>query len=159
MSMDSDEFYKKDQFIYLKNKMIEGDYDSSYCQMKTYFKSPTFEIRPENTYYVSLIFKIKSDSTYIMGYPSPVLVDPTRRMNSNKPLILKRDEIEMFHMSYVRKDIKSKLINSSSKGAFTDVDGFLKMFENYKLGETFFTTHPPGNEKTILVDNIFNIEM
>ena len=159
MSMDSDEFYKKDQFIYLKNKMIEGDYDSSYCQMKTYFKSPTFEIRPENTYYVSLIFKIKSDSTYIMGYPSPVLVDPTRRMNSNNPLILKRDEIEMFHMSYVRKDIKSKLINSSSKGAFTDVDGFLKMFENYKLGETFFTTHPPGNEKTILVDNIFNIEM
>ncbi len=128
--------------------------------MKTYFKKPTFEVIPPNNYYVSLIFKIKTDSNYILGYPSPVLVDPTRRMNcDDKPLILYRSEIEMFHMSYVRKDIKSKLINSSSKDAFQNVNEFIKMFENYKLGETFFTTTPPGNEKTLLVDNIFNIEI
>lgn len=160
MSVDSDEYYLTNEFEYLKKKMVEGDYDSSYCQMKTYFKNPTFEITPPNTYYVSLIFKIKIDSSYVLGYPSPVLVDPTRRMNSdNNPLILYRSEIEMYHMSYVRKDIKSKLINSSSKDAFKDIDGFLKMYESYKLGEVFFTTNPPGNEKTILVNNVFNINV
>jgi hypothetical protein len=159
MSMDSDEFYLLEQFKYLKNKLIDGDYDSSYCQMKTYFKEPTYEIFPYNTYYVSLIFKILNNSTYKFGNISPVLVDPTRRMDSNKPLILTRDEMEMHHMSYVRKNIKTKLINSSSKDAFKNIDEFLKMYDEYKLGDIFFTTTPPGNERTKLVDNIFNINL
>jgi hypothetical protein len=159
MSLDSDEYYKLEEFKYLKNKMIEGNYDSSYCQMRTYFKEPTFEIRPMNTYYVSLIFKIKENSSYILGLSSPVLVDPTRRMEHGKPLILERDEIEMYHMSYVRKNIHSKLINSSSNSAFKDINDFLTMFNGYKIGETFFTTHKPGNETTILVNNIFEINI
>jgi hypothetical protein len=32
------------------------------------------------------------------------------------------------------------------------------MFENYKCGDIFFTTSPPGNETTILVENKFNIQ-
>jgi hypothetical protein len=160
MSMDSDEYYITSEFENLKKLVEDGDYDSSFCQMQTYFKSPSFEIRPLNDYYVSLIFKIKNDSNFVMMGNSPVVVDPTRRINPIKnPLILKRSDIEMYHMSYVRKNIKSKLINSSSKEAFKDIDGFLKMFQDYKLGETFFTTTPPGNEKTIFVENKFNIEL
>ena len=157
MSMDSDEYYIKNELDRLKLEIINGDYDSSFCKMRTYFKDPTYEIRPMNEYYVSLIFKISPNNEFIFGSPSPVLVDPTRRMNSLKPLILERNKMEMYHMSYVRRDIKSKLTNSSSKGAFKDVDGFLRMFNDYKLGETFFTTHPPGDETTVLVENKFNI--
>jgi len=72
---------------------------------------------------------------------------------------MKREDLEMYHMSYVRKNIKSKLENSSSKSAFKDVNGFLDMFEKYDVGETFFTTHPPGNETTVLVENKFDISI
>lgn len=157
MSMDSDEYYVKEQLDNLKTKMTEGDYDSSFCQMRTYFKDPKFEIRPMNEYYVSVIFKISPNNEFVIGKQSPVLVDPTRRMNSTTPLIMKREDLEMYHMSYVRKNIKTKLENSSSKSAFTDVEGFLRMFNNYNVGDKFFTTHPPGNETTILVENKFNI--
>lgn len=158
MSIDSDEYYLPEQFKILKKKITDGNHDSSYCQMKTYFKNPTYEIRPMNEYYVSLIFKIREDSMFRFNAYSPVLIDPTRRMSpTDKPLILKREEIEMYHMSYVRKNIKSKLLNSSSKDAFQNVEKFLNMFEEYELGQTFFTTTPPGNETTILVENKFNI--
>lgn len=159
MTMDSDEFYTDEQFKFMKKTMEEGDYDSSACQMKTYFKDPTYEIRPMNEYYVSLIFKIRQGKEFVMGLPFPVLVDPTRRMDSGKCKIFTRDEVEMYHMSYVRKDMRSKLTNSSSNRTFKDIDNFLKMFNDYKLGEVFFTTTPPGNETTVLVDNIFNIKI
>lgn len=159
MSMDSDEFYTDKQFKYLKKTIIEGDYDSSVCKMKTYFKKPNYEVRPMNEYYVSLIYKIKQNKEFVMGHPFPVLVDPTRRMEPGNCKIFTRDEIEMHHMSYVRKNIKSKLINSSSNSAFTHIDDFMRMFDSYEVGDTFFITSPPGNEKTVLVDNIFDIEI
>lgn len=159
MSMDSDEYYIKEELDNLKSKMEEGDYDSSFCQMRTYFKDPRFEIRPMNEYYVSVIYKISPNNEFVFGKQTPVLVDPTRRMNSMTPLIMKRDDLEMYHMSYVRKNIKSKLENSSSRDAFKEVKGFLNMFDKYNVGDTFFTTHPPGNETTILVENKFNISI
>jgi hypothetical protein len=157
MSMDSDEFYIKEQLYNLKVKMEKGGYDSSFCRMRTYFKDPRFEVRPMNEYYVSVIYKISPNNEFVFGKPTPVLVDPTRRMNSITPLIMKREDLEMYHMSYVKKNIKSKLENSSSKSAFKDINRFLTMFDKYDVGETFFTTHPPGNETTILVDNKFDI--
>lgn len=126
MSMDSDEYYIPSEFEYLKNRIIDGmyrkiDYDATYCQMQTYYKSSEYSLNPPEEYYVSLIFKIKPDSTYILGSPVPVLVDPTRRMSpTDTPLILKREEIQMHHMSFVRKDISMKLTNSSAKTSFAD---------------------------------------
>lgn len=159
MTMDSDELYTDEQLKYVKKIIEDGDYDSSACQMKTYFKDPSYEIRPMNSYYVSLIFKIRQGVEFVFGQQFPVLVDPTRRMDAGVCKVFTREEVEMYHMSYVRKNIESKLTNSSSRGAFTDVKGFLEMFKSYKVGDTFFTTHPPGNETTILVENKFNISI
>ena len=158
MSMDTDEFYVGEQFENLKNIVNANGHDASYCEMLTYFKKPTYQVRPFNAYHVPLIYEVKPSAHYVAGHPSPVVVDPTRRMSLvENPLILTRDEMEMHHMSYVRRDIKSKIINSTSKSAFTDVSAFFEMFDEYKLGETFFTTHPPGSETTVEVDNIFGL--
>jgi len=157
MSMDTDEFYIKSQFEYMKNTLVEGDYDAAACQMRTYFKDPTYEVRPLNDYYVSLLFKIGRGVQFVMGHPFPVLVDPTRRMLTNNFKIFSREEIEMYHMSYIRKDIKSKLTNSSSNAAFVEIDEFLRMYMEYEIGDTFFTTKPPGHEITVLVDDRFKI--
>jgi len=164
MSMDCDEYFLSNQFAYLKNYILDNKCDATYCLMKTYFKDPTYEVRPFNQYYTSLIHEINETSQYCFNCHSPVLVDPTRRINFTKtPKVFEREQIEMYHMSYVRKNIKDKLVNSSSNSVFLqNLNGFLQMFEDYKVGDTFFTTTPPGppgSETTVLVENKFNIQL
>jgi len=134
MSMDSDEYYLPSEFESLKKTIIDGDYDSSYCQMQTYYKSWEYALDPAETYYVSLIFKIKNDSNYVLMAPSPVLVDPTRRMHpSIKPLILKREEIQMHHGSYIRDNIRTKLTNSSASMNFNnDIDRIVGHYNTWE---------------------------
>ena len=37
MSMDCDEYYKTNEFVSLKNRIIKEGFDSSFCQMQTYY--------------------------------------------------------------------------------------------------------------------------
>jgi hypothetical protein len=132
MSMDSDEYYKPQQFKLLKKVMLENNYDSSFCQMKTYYKDKDVVITPPEDYYVSLIYKISDNDSFIMSRPSPVLVDPTRRMNPGKFKIFNRDEVQMHHLSYVRNNIRRKLENSSSINVFKNrIDLLVKYHENW----------------------------
>jgi hypothetical protein len=134
MSMDSDEYYVTEEFDKLKALIIDGDYDATYCQMQTYYKSWEYCLNPPEDYYVSLIYKINNSSNYVMGAPSPVLVDPTRRMSPIKnPLILTREQIQMHHGSYIRDNIKKKLINSSASTNFKDdIEKIVKYYNNWK---------------------------
>jgi hypothetical protein len=132
MAMDSDEFYTDEQFKYLKKTMEEGDYDSSACQMTTYYKEPIYRLDPKEEYYVSLLFKIRQGKEYVMGHPFPVLVDPTRRMEPGNCKVFTRNEIEMHHMSYVRKDIRRKLQNSSASPNFRDIDKLVDYFDKWE---------------------------
>ncbi len=161
MAMDSDEFYTVDQFRYMKKIMEEGGYDSSACQMTTYYKEPIYRLEPKEEYYVSLLFKIKQGREYVIGHPFPVLVDPTRRMEPGNCKIFTRDEIEMHHMSYVRKDIEKKVRNSSAKVNFESwIPEFLDYFNNWKEGDdALMPGRPPGRYKLIEVENNFSIEI
>jgi hypothetical protein len=120
MSMDSDEYYLLDEFKYMKKIIGEGDYDSSVCRLQTYYKEPIYRLDPPEDYYVSLLYKINHSSSYQFGIRLPVLVDPTRCMEPGNCKIFKRDEIQMHHMSYIRKDIRIKLQNSSAVINFKD---------------------------------------
>lgn len=133
MSMDSDEYYLPEQFKFLKEEMVNGDYDSSFCQMITYYKSWEYQLDPPEDYYVSLIYKINQYSLFEMGKHSPVLVDPTRRLDSGKYRIFKRNEIEMHHGSYIRDDIRRKLENSSASINFKNFESeeIINEFNNF----------------------------
>lgn len=159
MSMDTDEFYVTEQFAEMKKIVEKGNYDSSACQMSTYFKYPTHRIDPKEDYYVSLIYRIRNGVDFVFGHPFPVLVDPTRRMNPGKCKIFTRDEIEMHHMSYVRKDIASKVNNSSAKVNFSSViPEFIDRFNNWKEGEKgILLGLPPREYDLVKVENIFDI--
>jgi hypothetical protein len=120
MSMDADEYYIQSQFELLKEQTIENDLDSSYCQMKTYYKSWEYQLDPPEEYYVSLIFKIKENNSFEFAKNCPAMVDPTRRMEPGNYKIFKRNEIEMHHGSYIRNDVKLKLENSSACDNFRE---------------------------------------
>jgi len=159
MSMDSDEYYITEQFIKLKNNIEEGDYDSSYCQMQTYYKSWEYSLEPAEEYYVSLIFKIKNDSSYVLGASSPVLVDPTRRMDpTNKHLVLKREDIQMHHGSYIRNNIRTKLENSSASINFNkDIDKIVNHYDNWSFpNKVLWGGLPSILHNVKKVKNLFN---
>jgi hypothetical protein len=159
MSMDSDELYKTDEFRNMKKIVEEGDYDSSSCQMSTYYKTPTHRLDPKEDYYVTLIFKIEENKKFIMGFPFPTFVDPTRRMPTIKTKMFRRNQIEMHHMSYVRKDISTKITNSSARMNFNQyIPEFLDKFNNWKDGDdALLLGSPPKSYKLVKVENTFNI--
>ena len=136
LAMDADEYYLKNEFEYMKKVIEEGNYDSSACQMVTYYKSWEHRLDPPENYYVSLLFKINENTDFIFAQPFPVEVDPTRRMVSKNCKIFKRGEIEMHHGSYIRNDIKIKLQNSSAKVAYNwNINKVSKYFDEWTDGK------------------------
>lgn len=157
MSMDSDEFYKEDELKKVLDVMVEGNYDSSACQLQTYWKSGQWVLNPPEEYYVSLIYKIRPNIDFVLGHVFPVLVDPTRRMNPGNCKIFTRDEIEMHHASYIRNNIAKKLFNSSSISSFGDIiEDLITQFNDWKEGDDAFM---PDRKKYKLkkIKNTFNI--
>ena len=155
MSMDTDEYYETEQFKYLKKIIQEKKYDSSYCQMKSYYKTWEYQLDPPEEYYVSLIFEIKDSSAYVSGHPAPVLVDSTRKMSNRvNPIILERKDIEMHHGSYIRTDIRKKLINSSAKNIyFKEIDKIVNHYNNWAFPNKILWAGKPLNVKK--VNNLF----
>lgn len=113
MTMDVDECYKESELINAKQIVESNNYDSSACQMQTYYKTAEWAITPPETYYVPLIYKI-DERRFNQNVRWQISADPTRRLEQKKMMVFTRDKIEMHHYSYVRKDIRAKLNNSSA---------------------------------------------
>jgi hypothetical protein len=157
MSMDTDEFYLENEFFLLKEEMKNNNYDSSFCNMISYYNSTEYIRYPFEDYYVSLIYKIRKNKNFIYGYPCPVEIDPARRMDAGNYRIFNRDEIQMHHLSMIRNDIKSKLENSSAKVLFQNK--ITEIVENYKNWEYPKKALWPGNPTQYVeikkVENLF----
>lgn len=159
MSMDTDEFYRSDELDNIKSIMEENDFDSSACQMVTYYKEPIYRLEPKEDYFVSLIFKIRNGIEYKYGHPFPVLVDPTRRMVTDNCRVFNRDEIEMHHMSYIRDDINSKFNNSTARINFdAEINNLINHFNSWEFGnKALVAGKPPKEYDVVEVENIFGI--
>lgn len=151
IAADVDEFYDRNQFNYAKTI----DCDMSLVYMNTYYKNPDYLIHPVQNNMVSFISPVDNEYEFIEKYPFPI--DQTRRLKKYENYkIFTRDEIIMHHMSYVRKDIRRKLVNSSNK---YNVDKFEQDFNTYKLGDRICILPDYINRRTMKVNNKFNIEI
>jgi len=120
MSMDVDEFYTENQFTYMKRVMENGDFHCAAVKHCQYYKDSIYILKNKEEEYVTTIEKITPDTKYVYMAKYPVPVDPTRKTNNEKCRVFGRNEVEMHHMSFVRRDIKKKLSNSASRRHFTD---------------------------------------
>lgn len=155
--MDSDEFYTKEQFDASKEIILSGEFDSSACQMVTYYKSGSYRLEPKEEYYVPFIYKINPGVEFILNNPFPVLVDPTRRMGPGKCKIFTRNELEMHHMSFVREDLRIKLSNSSAKGSFEDkINKIVDYYNNWKYPSPVMWADS-RLINVVTTENLFNI--
>ena len=159
INMDTDEYYKTDEFEKMCEVVINGGYNSSAFQLATYYGDQYHQLSPKETYYVNGLHKIETDTKFQFNHPFPVLVDPTRRVNTfDKCKIFLRDEIEMHHLSHVRRNYRSKLENSSALINFSDkIEKLMECYINWD--ETVINVITPPYQKCnlIMVNNNFNI--
>ncbi len=150
--LDCDELYDTREFSRLK-QIVYGGAMFSACRMYTYYRKPTLRLDPPEEYFVPFINELTRITKVGHNRNYGISCDPTRmdmRLNNPKNLTLFRNPV-MHHFSWVRKDIKRKLRNSSSEKYSNNYAHYAKEFHSGKL------VHFDGN--LIEVENIFGIEI
>jgi hypothetical protein len=158
-SMDTDEMYLfKDYYKALKD-FIDGGYDSSFCQMQTYYKRPDMIVSPPEDYFVPLFYKISGKRNklrfeFIQDYQ--IICDGTRMIKAGFPKIFTRDEIVMHHFSYVRNSLDSKVENSSAQMGNREKEMVVNHFNNWNYGDKAIFL---GNQIFDLVESVNHFEI
>jgi hypothetical protein len=157
MSMDTDEYYLTEEFKRMKEDVDTQNYDSSACQMLSYYKSTEYILDPPEDYYVPLIYKIRKHTIFSFGVPFPVLVDPTRSMVAGRCVTYTRDMIQMHHLTGVRDNYREKLVNSSASINFKDqIDNLVTYFNQWQYPKkALMPGLPPKYYNVKKVQNLF----
>lgn len=160
MTMDCDEFYVKSQLDEAKKTIEKCAFETTACQMQTYWKTPEWALFPPETYFVPFISKLDG-RRFKLGTSWPVVADPTRRLEANKFYAFKPTEIEMHHFSYVRSDIRAKLYNSSANTNWSHkIERLAEYHDNWHPGKKALLA---GKEERFyelrLADNLFGINI
>jgi len=150
ITADMDEFYLPEQLAFAKSQM--GGYDCSMAGMQVYFKEPTWRLTPTPKQIVPLIHEV--GLRYDVRGKFPVGIDDSRRMTTMRCRRFAPEEVTIHHMSYVRKDMREKLENTSHR---YDVQKFLAEFDKYCLGDRIQLAPDRINRRTVLVENVFHI--
>ena len=117
---DVDEFYETEDFNREKERLYSSNLNGLVCGLRCYFGSPTLTIGSEPTR-VPFIMKVDNDTRFgfFKNFPfayersGTPRIDPTRRLNIYTGI--EWTDIIMHHYSWVRKDIKMKVENSSTR--------------------------------------------
>lgn len=82
--------------------------------------------------------------SFLMLMIYPVLLDPTRRLeNTQKFHLFDRNDVEMYHMTFVRKDIGMKMTNVSNRANYSmSLDKFVQEFEAWTPNKGILHPHP-----------------
>ena len=116
LMMDSDEFYKEDEFKTAKEYILNNGITHSVCNQYLYSHINCRESTAAN-FFAVFIHKIDKNTKLVMNSctPIPWYSDPTKQIPIDiysRPCIL--HNISMHHYTGVKKDIKSKYRNAAS---------------------------------------------
>ncbi len=141
---DADEYYIPKQFLYAKQYIIDHNISYSACRSYFYIQRPIYRSLDPDITNICFICKIDGNEQFIQGQSFKVdHVDPTRRIMNLKGefKFFNVDEVAMHHMNFVRKNISSKLYNSSTRGggkkAIQFLDKISTSLKSWKFGDDF----------------------
>lgn len=115
VTADVDEFYDPKQVEFAKKEIAIGGYEGSACKMVEYYHDTNHCFSFNEEYLVPFIYKLDNRN---LVYATPfhrLNVDPTRRRECSSIRLFSRDELQMHHLTYVRRRIYDKLANSSNR--------------------------------------------
>ena len=117
LSMDADEFYRKEEFIAAKRKIEDEGWKTTSAHSFMHCQTPRWRCLDRTN--VCFLCELQSDTEIGMKYFPASNVDPTRRITSHSDshYFFKTDELAMYHMNLVREDFAQKLRNSSTENS------------------------------------------
>jgi hypothetical protein len=138
LTMDQDEFYEPAKFKKVRNYIEATGVKGIVCPSRVYFKSPKLTIGKDTTL-VPFIHEIQPGIRHEFNRRYPyawddrtIRIDPTRSLSIISGVEY-TEEVMLEHYSYVRKDIKMKIRNSSAK-ANIERSTLLNDYEQAKEG-------------------------
>lgn len=165
LSIDTDEFYDREQFRSAKEYIAKTKTEISACHFLNYIQEPIYQMEDLSFYCVPFISKIKYFSKFRESNQFPVLVDPSRKLNGKRFKYFEPDELVMHHMTYVRTNLEVKFNNSSGKDTFvkSDVARMLNewRYPNDWIDPTIHYVDPKAKNvfRVSQVPNKFNIHL
>jgi hypothetical protein len=158
MLLACDEFYFEKDMLYFKNLLKEMPVDILTSYMYTYYKSSKYKFKQLDNYVVPVFHKVyQDDRNFSVNASVPLTIDPMRKMNYDSCICLPKETPYMHHLSFVRKDFRKKLENSSAKSSFVnDID---KMVENYLNWKPIEKAYLFGEYKELEYSDTFKEEI
>lgn len=137
LMMDSDEFYEHEPFLRDKQRILRENLNGIVCASQVYFKSPRLSIGLDTTR-VTFISTINVDTCFTWNKSFPfswegnqIRIDPTRQLNYKERIAW--SDIICHHYSYIRKDLKQKIRNSTAR-PYLEKSSILNDFIQAKAG-------------------------
>jgi hypothetical protein len=171
MTMDCDEFYLADQlraakrFVLRQSQIWSSRRVACVCTLRS---PPASSLPLDELNAVPFIVQLDDRvgvRRYRLAVPSTACCSIRRASVDHAPPIelLPRSLVEMHHMTFVRKDIRSKLTNVSNRQNYdTDVDSFVEQFHAWRHGDPILHPHPSFRRlftHTALVPNHFHVDL
>lgn len=120
ITCDADEFYKSDEFLKVKDKVLKEDLNGLVCPVVVYFKSPKLTLGRDVTL-VPHIHKLTANIRHEFNRKYPhawvngqIRIDPSRSLNINSGVEY-TEYIELHHASWIRRDYEKKIRNSTAR--------------------------------------------
>lgn len=135
MSLDSDEIYVPEEFAYMRYVLTRDSHEPRVgaVQHLQYWRSNEFRKAIPEQEFVTTIFPIHEETRFIYGYDAPIPIDPGRKPNISKYRVFMRYEVQMRHMSFVRRDLSVKLRNHGARNDIASVaEGIASTYASWK---------------------------
>jgi hypothetical protein len=145
LNLDNDELYTHSDLAYMK-RVVMGrkgrGIDYSVLRHFQYYKSSDLILRHKEQEYVMGIIPLRAATKFEYGVFSPFPIDPGRKVRGNKIMEFWRFEVCMHHLSYVRKDIRTKLVSAHARdGNLVALDKIINRYQNYNYPEPGYWGH------------------
>lgn len=138
--MDSDEFYRKSEFHHAKELVRQWLPQASYCYYRNYYKFKDCELLDDCFPTPRVVpFLCSTSQRFLFDIPFPNPSDPTRRMRTDCNFMFPKEVLTMQHWSWIRNDIRKKIMNWSSSDMFPkkEIEEMIAYYESFVKGMTF----------------------
>lgn len=145
LNLDNDELYTRRGLRYMKRIMMRSSgikFDYSVLRHLQYYRNASLILKNKEQEYVMGIFPIKRDTAFEYAAESRFPIDPGRKISGSKVIEFWRFEVCMHHMSYVRKDIRTKLVSSHARdGNLPILEKIVERYETYAFPQQAYWGH------------------
>lgn len=138
--MDSDEFYQAGQFVEAKEIVRRWLPGCTYAQYKNYYKDKRCMLNDDLFGRPRVVpFLVSTAYRFQFNIPIAAPSDPTRRMRTDCDMYLHPDMITMHHWSWIRNDIRRKIMSWSAGDMFTksELEEMIDYYQKFDERQTY----------------------